>query len=173
MAYRASRCMFFLICFDTSRMECLLSRSLSLRPIFSDFLPPSLPPQPAFSLHCLSMFSTPPIQNNHFWTEFHSFLKNVTLPGKRRYLYITPSPRGPISHSLPPILAFSLHVFLMLFDTSHMECLLSWSLSLRPIFSDFLPPSLPPQPAFSLHFFLFFQYLPHRITHFRPILNIF
>ena len=62
-----------------------------------------------------------------------------------------PSPRY-----LPPLPAFSLHVFSTFFDTSHMECLLFGPLSLLPIFSDFLPPSLPPQPAFSLHVFLTF-----------------
>ena len=46
-----------LTCFDTSRMECLLSRPLSLRLIFSDFPPPSLPPQPTFSLHVFVYFS--------------------------------------------------------------------------------------------------------------------
>ena len=67
-----------------------------------------------------------------------------------------PSPRY-----LPPLPAFSLHVFSTFFDTSHMECLLFGPLSLLPIFSDFLPPSLPPQPAFSLHVFLTFLVTSH------------
>ena len=60
-----SRCMFFLTFFDPSRIECLLFGPLCLLPIFSHFLPPSLPPQPALSLH---VFLTFPIQNNYFWT---------------------------------------------------------------------------------------------------------
>ena len=80
---------------------------------------------------------------------------------------VTVSPCGPISHSLPPLPALSLHVVETFLDPSRIECLLFGPRSHRAIFSHFLPPSFPAPPAFSLHAFMTFcNPFPYKNTYF-------